>query len=462
MPRSSESIGTIAAALAKAQAELTNPEKSLIGTIRSPFPRETDRTFRYASLSSGLDIVRKALGKHEIATVQSTAIDRDSGLIQLTTILAHSSGEWVSSEWPVCPVGETAAPHRMGAALTYARRYALFTLVGIAGEDDLDGPDLGADPEAEAGQPPGPPGQKPNGHAFADAGPVPANGRRRTQLARSAKPVLAADQSAALRDGLIAEVSALQSDEEAASWALRSLPAKNTLTAADAEFVETVFRAKLAAFHDGQPGEGLWEANHGPPAAQPGAPAEKPPTATSEAAAEVVVIDSGLHSDNAEKVSGARDDGASGVGSGIDKSVLAIGEPRRVRDKEHRKFVMAQACLICGRQPSDPHHLRFAQPRALGRKVSDEFTVPLCRIHHREVHRNNNEATWWSGFGVDPFPVAAALWAQTRQVRPAPALANHNPSTPLPPATSGPAPVSRLPKGAQNRKTKPIVVARTP
>src|ERR1700693_2968332 len=97
MQRSSESIGAIAAALAKAQAELTNPEKSLSATIRSPFPREGDRTFRYASLSSGLDIVRKSLGKHEIATVQTTAIDKESGLIRLTTLLAHASGEWVAS-----------------------------------------------------------------------------------------------------------------------------------------------------------------------------------------------------------------------------------------------------------------------------------------------------------------------------------------------------------------------------
>src|SRR5260370_23810648 len=142
MHRSSESIGAIAAALAKAQAELANPEKSLTATIRSPFPREGDRTFRYAPLSSGLDIVRKSLGRHEIATVQTTAIDTEAGLIRLTTVLAHSSGEWVSSDWPVCPLGDTASPHRMGAALTYARRYALFTLVGIAGEDDLDAPDL--------------------------------------------------------------------------------------------------------------------------------------------------------------------------------------------------------------------------------------------------------------------------------------------------------------------------------
>src|SRR6516165_2276542 len=144
MQQSSETIGAISAALAKAQAELTNPEKGMIATIRVANPRERDQTFRYAALSSGLDIVRKALGGHEIATVQMTAIDKEAGLIRLTTTLAHSSGEWLSSEWPVCPISETAAPHRMGAALTYARRYALFTLVGIAGEDDLDAPDLNA------------------------------------------------------------------------------------------------------------------------------------------------------------------------------------------------------------------------------------------------------------------------------------------------------------------------------
>ena len=126
MHRSSETIGAIAAALAKAQAEITNPEKSLTAKIRSPFPRQGDQTFRYAPLSTGLDIVRKALGRHEIATVQTTAIDNEAGLIRLTTILAHASGEWMSSDWPVCPVSETNAPHRMGAALTYARRYVVY------------------------------------------------------------------------------------------------------------------------------------------------------------------------------------------------------------------------------------------------------------------------------------------------------------------------------------------------
>ena len=132
----------MAAALAKAQGELVNPEKSLVATIRADGRGGGGKTFRYAPLSSGLDIVRKTLGQHEIATVQTTALDQAAGVINLTTVLAHASGEWISSDWPVCAISETATPHRMGAALTYARRYALFTLVGIAGEDDLDAPDL--------------------------------------------------------------------------------------------------------------------------------------------------------------------------------------------------------------------------------------------------------------------------------------------------------------------------------
>src|SRR6516225_8444693 len=142
MQRSSPSIAALATALAKAQIELANPEKTLVGTIESRSEEGGARHFRYAPLSSGLEIVRKTLGQHEIATVQTTAIDQAAGIVNLTTMLAHSSGEWIASDWPVCPIGETERPHRMGAALTYARRYALFTLVGIAGEDDLDAPDL--------------------------------------------------------------------------------------------------------------------------------------------------------------------------------------------------------------------------------------------------------------------------------------------------------------------------------
>ena len=201
MHRSSDTIATIAAALAKAQVELTNPEKSLVATIRSPFPREADRTFRYAPLSSGLDIVRKSLGRHEIATIQATEIDKQAGLLRLTTILAHSSGEWVSSEWPVCQITDIASAQRMGAALTYARRYALFTLVGIAGEDDLDAPDLGA-PPMPAAELPGPPdhGKQANRQA------TPT--RPRAPFPNSVRSVLGVQLSASLRESLIEQLAA--------------------------------------------------------------------------------------------------------------------------------------------------------------------------------------------------------------------------------------------------------------
>ena len=227
MQRSSESIGAIAAALAKAQAELTNPEKSLIATIRASHPREDNQTFRYAALSSGLDIVRKALGGHEIATVQTTAIDKEAGLIRLTTMLAHASGEWLSSEWPVCPIAETAAPRRMGAALTYARRYALFTLVGIAGEDDLDAPDLAEGKKTDAANKAG----VADMHDVAVSSQLgeaagerrPATAPRRTQkAARPARTVLGQEQSAALREKLLADLSQIQSGDEPPTGSTRT------------------------------------------------------------------------------------------------------------------------------------------------------------------------------------------------------------------------------------------------
>src|SRR5581483_2844883 len=163
MHRSSETIGAIATALAKAQAEINNPEKTLTATIPA---RDGERTFRYASLASGLDLVRKCLGQHEIAVMQTTAVDH--GQILLTTMLVHASGEWVSSTWPVCGAAEPSA-HVKGAALTYARRYALFTLVGIAGEDDLDAPDLL--PQAKPASPEPALTQKPKGPIHSPARP---------------------------------------------------------------------------------------------------------------------------------------------------------------------------------------------------------------------------------------------------------------------------------------------------
>ena len=201
MQRSSETIGTIAAALAKAQAQLVNPEKSLVGIIRSDQGSGAERHFRYAPLSSGLDIVRKTLSQHEIATVQTTSIDEAAGIVRLSTVLAHASGEWIASDWPVCAIGETAAPHRMGAALTYARRYALFTLVGIAGEDDLDAPDP-TDPSTETRKKFTANG---NGGQEIRSGRRPVRERNRSGSA-SPRLELSAALSASLRDELLRQI----------------------------------------------------------------------------------------------------------------------------------------------------------------------------------------------------------------------------------------------------------------
>jgi hypothetical protein len=359
MHRSSDTIGAIAAALAKAQGQLSNPEKSLVATVRSPFPREENRTFRYASLASGLDVVRKGLSQHEIATVQTTAIDQETGQIRLITLLAHASGEWISSDWPVCGASETAAPHRMGAALTYARRYALFALVGIAGEDDLDAP---------------------------DALTGPSEARKVIPLALAGKPtkgivprpaVLSADLSRQLREKLLAEIGVLNGSEELALWAHRHLAAKNTLTADDARILEAAYQAIVDRL----------SSSEAPNAAAPigGEPQDVP----TEAPAHSQTI-------------------APSPASAL--RALHQAKPARHRNKAHLAFVAAQPCVVCQRTPCDAHHLKFAQPKALGRKVSDEFTVPLCREHHHELHRGGNEKAWWGNLQIVPADVAKSLW----------------------------------------------------
>jgi ERF superfamily protein len=379
MQRSSPSIAALATALAKAQIELANPEKSLIGTIEPRRGEGGARQFRYAPLSSGLEIVRKTLGQHEIATVQTTAVDQAAGVVNLTTVLAHSSGEWIASDWPVCPIAETERPHRMGAALTYARRYALFTLVGIAGEDDLDAPDLiGPVPQTE---------KRSIESKSAGNGGQPTNSNHKTGRARANKfsspspdSELSVTLSASLRAELLREIECLGAAEDAALWAQRRLPAKNQLSATDAQQVEESFAAKLALIH--------------------------PQTAS---VGQVITEKTGI--------------------SEVNKSVLAFPEPRRIRDRDHVRHVMKQPCLICGRRPSDPHHLRFAQSRALGRKVSDEFTVPLCRAHHREIHRCGDEGSWWRKTGIDPVAVARALWLETHPLLRAEAASTNNEAT---------------------------------
>jgi hypothetical protein len=373
--RSSDTIGNLAAALAKAQLELVNPEKSLAATIRSEGGSGAEQTFRYAPLSSGLEIVRKTLGQHEIATVQTTAVDQAAGIINLTTVLAHSSGEWIASDWPVCTITDTATPHRMGAALTYARRYALFTLVGIAGEDDLDAPDLAT----PASRTPGP--EKPTARGNARLNGGHSGQAQWPSEAKPVKPLLGPEASAELRDRLLAELSALGGSDEMAVWAHGRLAEKNRLMATDAERVEEAFQARLATM-----APGALDAPRAPEAAS-GRPQGKNRRA---------------HVGKSVRPQS----------SAVNKSLLTLPEPRRVRDRDHVRAVAKRPCLVCGRQPSDAHHLRFAQTPALGRKVSDEFTVPLCRGHHREVHRCGDEVDWWSKLGIDPTITARALWLE--------------------------------------------------
>jgi len=263
----------------------------------------------------------------------------------------------------------------MGAALTYARRYALFTLVGIAGEDDLDAPDLtlSAGPINGQNSPvadqsilgnsrqpkPGPPASRSLKRAGA-----------RPRAERPNLPVLAPDASTSLRNQLMAELERFGDAESLTAWTYRSLALKNKLSNADALAVEAAFDAKLAKLE-----------------AATGSDEKK------EAAAE----------GDREPIRLER--------------VVILTKPIRERDRHHLKFVSTQSCLICGRTPSDAHHIKFAEQRAMGRKVSDKFTVPLCRLHHRELHRGGNERAWWHRYGIEPLGAAATLWKQTHAVQ---------------------------------------------
>lgn len=411
MHRSSESVAAIATALAKAQTELSNPEKSMVGMIHHNNRGDNPQTFRYASLSSGLEIVRKTLGSQQIAVAQTTDIDRANGLLNLTTILMHTSGEWISSDWPVCQLSDASAPRRMGAALTYARRYALFTLVGIAGEDDLDAPDL-QNPELSRKIEPA---QNRNSQ-HADAASAPAT-RSKTQAA-----VVDTDTSCSRRLQIQSNIDALTTIEDLQARATDILKAKNRLVASDAKLIEQAFTDKIAALQNQVPGRNAYTSiadrkpsDYSPSttrAASVRSPKEKRKTLGKSKANKSgdgvvpisVIIETISTEPSVDTIEKPK----------IDKSQLVLGEPRRHRDKAHLRFVAAQPCLVCERSPSDAHHLRFAQPRAMGRKTSDEFTVPLCRIHHRDNHRHGDELAWWGRTTIDPLEVSQKLWAKTR------------------------------------------------
>jgi hypothetical protein len=241
-----------------------------------------------------------------------------AGVVNLTTVLAHTSGEWIASDWPVCAVADTATPRRMGAALTYARRYALFTLVGIAGEDDVDAPDL-ITPRQQSSESERSKGGSLNGgklHA-----PYPEAGRSAAKVSLvPGQPALGLEASAQLRDRLLGELNELASGDETALWAHRSLPEKNKLTTTEAQRVEQAFQAKMATFVS-------------PPAPKLSGQTEQ---------------ESKPHRSKTVQPTKRRSQA-----KGIDKSTLLLAEPRRIRDREHVRYVAGQPCLICGRSPSD-------------------------------------------------------------------------------------------------------------
>jgi hypothetical protein len=314
-------------------------------------------------------------------------------VVSLTTTLAHASGEWIASDWPVCPITDMASPQRMGAALTYARRYALFTLVGIAGEDDLDAPDLHDQSPPRSGPASAElshsAGTQPHGRGAPTRG---GNGHPGASRVRSSTVTLETTLSASLRQELLSELGRITDAEEGANWARKRMGAKNTLMADDAKLVEIGFEQKMLEL---AAAETVTSTN---PSNQPGIEPAGVDSATTVELSKFV---------RPEPTRAER----------IDKGGLTVATPRRLRNKEHLRHLAQQPCLVCGRKPSDPHHLRFAQPRALGRKTSDEFAVPLCRIHHRLVHRVGNEAAWWQELGIDPLVAARKYWKRTRLER---------------------------------------------
>jgi hypothetical protein len=419
MHRSSESVAAIATALAKAQTELSNPEKAMVGTVYN-IRSDSSQSFRYASLSSGLDIIRKTLGGQQIAITQTTDIDRANGTVNLTTLLLHTSGEWISSDWPVCQLSETSAPRRMGAALTYARRYALFTMVGIAGEDDLDAPDVINDqPKVEKAA------DARRGSSVAPAPVRESQFRTENPGIPLTREKLCVEESAAIRAQLIQEIATLSKDDLQLR-AIAILKAKNRLSADDAKWVEDAFAARMAllgALPEALKADEPTSAPTDPTPPQPpsastdavkrprGRPRKVNPAA--EQSAPPPVASKSNVDDNPPALTPLQ---AVASPAKIQKSELTISEPRRHRDKAHLKFVASQPCLVCGRSPADAHHLRFTQPRAMGRKVSDEFVVPLCRSCHRQNHQVGDERSWWKVTTSDPLEVAERLWNTSRGV----------------------------------------------
>ncbi len=242
---------------------------------------------------------------------------------------------------------------------------------------------LSASPERRCGrQPPGRKAAQLGARAQREGGP-------------SIATISDADQSAALREQMLAEIAQLQSTDEAADWVHRRLKTKNTLTDADADLLEAAFRDRVAVIEMSETDAASSEVGD--------QAAEAPNEASRDARTPFLTPE--IESQAATPV----------ILSRTAQACRRRVAPKtiRLRDKEHCKFVATQPCVVCGRSPTEAHHIRFAQPRALGRKVSDEYTVPVCRLHHRELHRYGDEASWWAAIGLDPIPIALSLWRRS-------------------------------------------------
>lgn len=290
----------------------------------------------------------------------------------------------------------------------------VFTMVGIAGEDDLDAPlDVTDDAKAVDSGPaarPSPALLRPSqSHGNGITPHTPAN--------------LSAQQSAAIGTQLIREIETLP-DDDLQARAIAILKAKNRLSADDAKRVEDAFAARMLlqetlkdVVTEGSMPPRLDQAQPQPTATVAAKPLrQKGRTRKVRAVAEQSEASPATSTPTDDKLAPASIHAHDHAPGKIDKSVLTISEPRRLRNKAHLKFVAAQPCLICGRSPADAHHLRFTQPRAMGLKVSDEFTVPLCRVHHRDNHNSGDEVTWWERRAIDPLATSRMLWVSTRRI----------------------------------------------
>jgi hypothetical protein len=286
-------------------------------------------------------------------------------------------------------------------------------MVGIAGEDDLDTPDLTK-------------GEKAATRVGSTAEPAPVDSSQspivNTRIP-SGREKLSVRESATIRAQLIQEIETLP-EGDLQPRAIAILKAKNRLSVDDAKLVEDAFAAKMALQERSAvairadeiasaPVDPMVPPSPSTTVAKPARPRGRPrrvKPADDKATASPVPLKSDIDTN-------LPIDLQAGIATRkIEKSELTISEPRRHRNKAHLKYVASQPCLVCGRSPADAHHLRFTQPRAMGRKVSDEFTVPLCRTHHRDNHRFGDEQAWWGKQAIDPLGTSRKLWVSTRGI----------------------------------------------